>query len=73
MPAPPWRDARPDLPALVHAVLIDYPRYVDPVTGLACPVEIAVDRLVSGAAPPSGPWLGLLAKLQGLRATLGLR
>jgi capsular polysaccharide export protein len=73
MPAPPWRDARPDLPALVHAVLIDYPRYVDPVTGLPCPVEVAVERLAEGVAPSSGPWVGLLAKLQGLRATLGLR
>ncbi len=73
MAGPPWRRARPDLPALVHAVLIDYPRYVDPVTGMPCPVEVAVDRLAEGVAPPAGPWVGLLAKLQGLRATLGLR
>jgi capsular polysaccharide export protein len=73
MPAPAWRTARPDLPALVHAVLIDYPRYLDPVTGLPCPVEVAVDRLAAGELPMPGPWLGLLSKLQGLKATLGLR
>jgi capsular polysaccharide export protein len=71
--APPWRQARPDLAALVHAVLIDYPRYFDPVSGLPCPVEIAVDRLASGDPPDTGPGLRALAKLQGIAASLGLR
>jgi capsular polysaccharide export protein len=35
----------------VHATLIAYPRYHDPVTGLPCPVEIAVERLADGDAP----------------------
>jgi capsular polysaccharide export protein len=73
MAAPPWRRARPDLTALVHAALIDYPRYLDPVTGLPCPVEVAVDRLAAGDLPSAGPWVGILAKLQGLKATFGLR
>jgi capsular polysaccharide export protein len=30
---------------LVAGVLIVYPRYVDPVSGRACPVEVAVERL----------------------------
>jgi capsular polysaccharide export protein len=69
---PRWRKARPDLTALVHAVLIDYPRYVDPVTGLPCPVEVAVERLAEGAVPGRGPALRAVAKLQGIAASLGL-
>ncbi|WP_296372360.1 capsular polysaccharide biosynthesis protein, partial [Yoonia sp.] len=34
------RRATIDLVALVHAALIAYPRYYDPVTGLPCPVEV---------------------------------
>jgi len=41
----PRRTTRPTLEALIHAALIDYPRYHDPVTGLPCPVEVAVERL----------------------------
>ena len=67
--APARRTARPCLEALVHAVLIDYPRYVDPVTGLPCPPEVAVERLASGTAPPSGPGLRVLSRLQGLFAS----
>ncbi len=43
------RTARPDLTALVHATLIDYPRYFDAQTGLACPPEVTLERLSSGA------------------------
>ncbi len=71
--APAWRQARPDLAAMVHAVLIDYPRYFDPVSGLPCPVEVAVDRLATGGLPKTGPGLRALAKLQGIAASLGLR
>ncbi|WP_207099478.1 capsular polysaccharide biosynthesis protein [Paracoccus shandongensis] len=63
-PIPPRRRARPDLAALVHACLIAYPRYRDPVTGLPCPVEVAVDRLKDGTGPRV-PVLRLMAKLQG--------
>jgi len=41
----PRRTARPDLDALVHAALVDYPRYFDARTGLACPAEVILDRL----------------------------
>ncbi|WP_375228248.1 capsular polysaccharide biosynthesis protein [Roseobacter sp. S98] len=44
---PPRRRARPSLAGLVHACLIDYPRYTDPQTGLPCPVETAVARITS--------------------------
>lgn len=64
-PVPARRDARPSLAALVHAVLIAYPRYFDPVTGTACPVEVAVDRLARDAIPRPAIRLRALAKLQG--------
>jgi len=64
-PVPARRQARPDVVALAHAVLIDYPRYTDPVTGLPCPPEVALERLASGAAPRRGPGNRLLAKAQG--------
>ena len=64
----PRRSATPDLTALVHAVLIDYPRYCDPVAGLACPVEVVVDRLISDAVPHPGRINRVLAKAQGLFA-----
>lgn len=66
---PERRTARPDLIALAHAVLIDYPRYFDPVTGQACPPEVVVDRLAAGIAAPTGPAHRLLAKVQGLFAS----
>lgn len=64
------RDARLDLPALVHAALIAYPRYFDPVTGLPCPVEVIVDRLENNDIPRPGRGNRLLAKLQGVFAGL---
>jgi capsular polysaccharide export protein len=51
---PARRRARPSLAALVHATLIAYPRYHDPVTGLPCPVEVAVDRLADGVPTARG-------------------
>jgi capsular polysaccharide export protein len=66
-PVPARRTARPGLAGLVHAALIGYPRHVDPRTGLPCPAEVAVERLASGDVPGAG---GLLARLQGLRASL---
>ncbi len=65
----PRRSATPDIVALVHATLIDYPRYFDPVTGLACPVEVVVDRLEQGVIPPASRSTRLLAKLQGAFAS----
>ena len=58
-----------ELETLVHGALIAYPRYVDPVTGLPCPVEVAVDRLSQGDLPSGDPALRLLSKLQGLLAS----
>ncbi|PWJ16970.1 capsular polysaccharide biosynthesis protein [Jannaschia seohaensis] len=61
--------ARPSLDALTHAVLIDYPRYFDPILGAACPPETAVHRLAHGPHPNPGGANRLLSKLQGALAT----
>jgi len=66
---PQRRGARPDLSQLAHAVLIDYPRYHDPVTGLPCPVEVVVSRLAAGTPFARGPLNRSLSKLQGLFAS----
>ncbi|MEM7076149.1 MAG: capsular polysaccharide biosynthesis protein [Pseudomonadota bacterium] len=66
---PARRRARPTLPGLVHATLIDYPRYLDPVTGLPCPAEVAVDRLATADLPHPGALNRLLSKLQGIFAS----
>ena len=68
-PAPDRRTARPTLYGLVHAALIDAPRYRDPDTGLPCPVEVIVERLESGYSPAQGPLIRMLSKLQGLFAS----
>ncbi len=68
-PIPDRRKARPDLAGLVHAVLIDYARYIDPLTGLPCPVEVAAQRLASGSVSHPGMANRVLSKLQGLLAT----
>ncbi|MBB1490009.1 capsular polysaccharide biosynthesis protein [Paracoccus sp. MC1854] len=64
-PVPGRRQVRIDLETLVHAALIAYPRYRDPVSGLPCPVEVAADRLSDPRLAPVGPGLRWLAKLQG--------
>ncbi|AXI45952.1 beta-3-deoxy-D-manno-oct-2-ulosonic acid transferase [Sulfitobacter sp. SK012] len=66
---PPRRRALPTLGGLVHATLIDYPRYRDPVTGLPCPVEVVAERLMFGDIPRLGPGNRALSKLQGLFAS----
>ena len=65
----PRRTARPDILALAHATLIDYPRYFDPITRQPCPVEVVVDRLAQGHIARAGPMNRGLAKLQGAFAT----
>ena len=64
-PVPERRTARPDLAQLVHAALVAYPRYWDPVSRRPCPVEVALDRLAAGDIPHPGRANRLLAKLQG--------
>ena len=66
---PPRRREDVSLMGLVHATLIDYPRYFDPVTGLPCPVEVVVERLAKGTVPHPGWPNRALSKLQGLLAS----
>jgi len=56
------------LDGLVHASLIDYPMYQDPLTRRACPVETVVDRLCADP-PPFRPAGRVLSKLQGIFAS----
>lgn len=68
-PVPARRVVRLDLAALAHAALIAYPRYIDPVTGLPCPPELALERLAApGTAGQPGRALRILSKLQGALA-----
>ena len=69
-PVPVRRSAaRPSLEALVHAALIDAPRYHDPVLNAACPPETVLHRLSHG--PDAGPGAGgrALDALRGALAT----
>jgi capsular polysaccharide export protein len=59
---------RPNLDHLVHAVLIGYPRYLDPLTNVPCPPEIAVDRLARGQTGRGPLRLRALGRLQGALA-----
>lgn len=67
-PTPSRRGRAVLLEMLVHAALIDYPRYFDPVTGQACPIEVVLDRLRDGTVPRARA-LRMLAKAQGLLAS----
>lgn len=62
----PRRTARADLVALVHAALIEYPRYFDPITRQACPPEVVIDRIENNDLPPRRLGNRMLAKAQGL-------
>jgi capsular polysaccharide export protein len=53
-PVPAHRQRRRSLDELVAATLLLYPRYLDPVTGLPCPPEVLIDRLLSGVSK-NGP------------------
>ncbi len=68
-PVPARRGVDVPLLCLVHAALIDYPRYLDPMTGRPCPVETILDRLATGAIPHPGLANRLVSKLQGVFAS----
>lgn len=63
-PVPKRRTAKRSLDELVAAVLLIYPRYFDPVTGLPCPAEIVVRRLSEGKEQDPGLVVGL-RRIQG--------
>ena len=64
---PEWRGPV-SLERLVHAALVEYPRYRDPVSGRACPVEVVLERLASGQGLRVGRVNRVLAKAQGVLA-----
>lgn len=70
-PVPARRNRTLTIDKLVAATLILYPRYMDPVTRLPCPVEVLVHRLEQDRARVSSP-LVWLRELQG-RANLLLQ
>lgn len=53
------------LDALVAGVLILYPRYLDPVSGLPCPPEVLVSRMASARAENRLKWIAPLRRWQG--------
>ncbi|EPX80921.1 capsular polysaccharide biosynthesis protein [Litoreibacter arenae] len=67
-PVPARRGPEATLDGLVHATLIGYPRYFDPVTQQPCPVEVVVERLAHGVLPRPSLHNRLLAKAQGALA-----
>lgn len=69
VPARRLAGPRPGLQALAYATLIAYPRYHDPVTGLPCPLEVALTRLGDSTMRTAGPANRLLSKLQGALAS----
>ena len=64
-PVPDRRTAKRSLDELVAAVLLLYPRYLDPVTGLPCPPEILVRRLTESTAGQRDGIIVRLRRLQG--------
>lgn len=58
-PLPERRGRRRSLDELVAATLVMYPRYMDPVSRLPCPVEVLVHRLEQDRARVGSPlvWL----------------
>jgi len=64
-PVPQRRRPGPTLDGLVHAALIGYPRYIDPVTCAPCPPEVAVERLAAGIGFEPPRLLGRLQRLSG--------
>lgn len=62
---PARRRRKLTLDALVAGVLILYPRYLDPVTGLPCPPEVLVGRMANATAINRLRWLAPLRRWQG--------
>jgi capsular polysaccharide export protein len=52
---PRRRKAKPSLDGLVHAALIAYPYYWDPVTRMPCPVEVVLERFEEMAKATGQP------------------
>ncbi|WP_347303258.1 beta-3-deoxy-D-manno-oct-2-ulosonic acid transferase [Croceibacterium sp. TMG7-5b_MA50] len=64
-PVPARRTRRLTLDQLVAGVLILYPRYLDPVTGLPCPPELLVERMAGQQAGVRLGWVAPIRRWQG--------
>lgn len=64
-PVPERRGRVLSLDELVAGVLILYPRYLDPVTGLPCPPEVLVQRMATNSARNRLNWIAPLRHWQG--------
>ncbi|RIV83499.1 beta-3-deoxy-D-manno-oct-2-ulosonic acid transferase [Aurantiacibacter xanthus] len=62
---PDRRGRQLTLDELVAGVLLLYPRYLDPVTGLPCPPEVLIRRMAEGTMPNRQGWIEPLRRLQG--------
>jgi len=63
-PVPARRTRTRTVDELAAAVLLLYPRYLDPITGLPCPAEVIVSRLSEPNGDDPGP-IVILRRLQG--------
>ncbi|WP_010219032.1 capsular polysaccharide export protein, LipB/KpsS family [Sphingomonas sp. PAMC 26621] len=71
--APTRRGRALTLAELVAGVLILYPRYLDPVTGIPCEPEVLLDRMVAGDAVNRLGWVSRIRRLQGRLTKAGRR
>ncbi|MEN7538117.1 beta-3-deoxy-D-manno-oct-2-ulosonic acid transferase [Aurantiacibacter flavus] len=62
---PTRRGRQLTLDELVAGVLLLYPRYLDPVTGLPCPPEVLIRRMTEGTMPNRQGWVEPIRRLQG--------
>lgn len=65
VPPPARRGRQVTLEAMIAAVLIVYPRYLDPVTGLPCPPEVLIRRMSDGSTFARDGWVTRLRRVQG--------
>ncbi|MBB3955111.1 beta-3-deoxy-D-manno-oct-2-ulosonic acid transferase [Novosphingobium sediminicola] len=76
-PPMPRRGRVCSIEEMVAAALILYPRYLDPVTRLPCPVEVVVERMAQGQARIGGPLVrarvaqGRLRRLVSMALSMG--
>ena len=62
---PPRRSRMLSLDELVAGVLLLYPRYLDPVTGIPCPPEVLVKRMGQQQMPNRLGWIEPVRRFQG--------
>jgi len=62
---PDRRGRKLSLDQLIAGVLILYPRYLDPITGLPCPPEVLVARMAQNRIVNRQGWIGPLRRFQG--------